>query len=329
MSEGASIYALHDPTDVSGRLYVGKAADPARRLRAHFTEKGRTFKRAWLKSLVARGVRPEMVILEVVPPDGDWREAERFWIESLRALGLPLTNGNGGGHGSDPTPETREKMSAARRRWQHTPESIEKGAAKRRGRPLPAHVVEAAAKLRRQGLTPEQHARITDGRKRVKARGTTGLKGVFPTSNGRFVSRIVSEKRYRHLGIYGTAIEAAVAYDIAARRLWGARGTLNFPRPGELSARVGVEPQDWPDLPMVEVRSGDVGRHVYARTNATTGYRGVRRQPKGERFTAMLCGRYLGVFGTPEEAARAYDRAAVEKWGAKTILNFRSEVPRV
>lgn len=54
-------------------------------------------------------------------------------------------------------------------------------------------------------------------------------------------------------------------------------------------------------------------------------YRGVKRPQRGQRFGAQIRiqGKllHLGNFLTIEDAARAYNAAALEHYGAKAILN--------
>ena len=44
------------------------------------------------------------------------------------------------------------------------------------------------------------------------------------------------QSKYLHLGYHGTELDAALAYDEAARRIYGSDAALNFPRPGERAA---------------------------------------------------------------------------------------------
>lgn len=60
--------------------------------------------------------------------------------------------------------------------------------------------------------------------------------------------------------------------------------------------------------------------------NNTTGYKGVYR--RGARFYAQICCKrrqmHLGMFETLEEAAKAYDKAAIQLYREFASLNFQS-----
>lgn len=63
-----------------------------------------------------------------------------------------------------------------------------------------------------------------------------GYRGVeWNAGKGKFRAVIwpVAGRRGRHLGWHGTAEEAAIAYDEAARKAYGRDAYLNFPREGE------------------------------------------------------------------------------------------------
>src|SRR5207245_4715057 len=76
-----------------------------------------------------------MTVLEVIPPGGDWREAERRWIRYYLDAGYCLTNGTSGGDGvPDLAPEARARIRAAWVGRKHRPETLEKMSLGRRGR---------------------------------------------------------------------------------------------------------------------------------------------------------------------------------------------------
>lgn len=109
------IYALIDPVAYEVR-YVGKSNDPSARLRGHKTERtGNEPKRAWLKELWNKGLKPKIQILEHCLVSV-WEERESWWIKYYRKSGVSLFNIADGGRGVDcVSVATREKMSCSGR----------------------------------------------------------------------------------------------------------------------------------------------------------------------------------------------------------------------
>jgi hypothetical protein len=105
----------------------------------------------------------------------------------------------------------------------------------------------------------------------------------------RFQAKIrIGGKDYYH-GTFGTAKEAAQAYDRAAIQAGRPPSTLNF---------------------LDQVPKSYKPKKSYS----STGFRGVSKI--GNRFKAAIYiggkSQYIGMFGTAKEAARAYDQAALQ-----------------
>lgn len=109
----AFIYGLNDPETGECR-YLGKTTNPQRRLSQHIhRERTRTHKNCWVASLIARGLRPIMEIIDEVPLE-EWEFWEKEYIRLYRIIGIRLSNltdGGGGGMGKKHSFETCQRIS--------------------------------------------------------------------------------------------------------------------------------------------------------------------------------------------------------------------------
>ena len=133
------IYALCDPQTEEIR-YVGKSCSGLHRPRRHTSPcelKAHTHKNHWVLSLVEKGLRSLIRILEEFPTAYLLPEAEQKWIEDLKKSGASLTNATNGGIGMlgyCPSEETRKKLSAGKKGWKAPPETLRRMAEAARGK---------------------------------------------------------------------------------------------------------------------------------------------------------------------------------------------------
>jgi group I intron endonuclease len=147
------IYALKSPIDNSVK-YIGKTINPTYRLWRHIysSQKPKTKKECWIKSLLNLGLLPLFEIIEQCNGDNEADVRECFWIKYYRDSGVNLknlTSGGDGGYsltdeakqkiseslkGNTISQETRDKLSVSVRLAWSDPELIERQREKYKGK---------------------------------------------------------------------------------------------------------------------------------------------------------------------------------------------------
>jgi hypothetical protein len=140
---------------------------------------------------------------------------------------------------------------------------------------------------------------------KAKRQGITSqFKGVsLIKSTGAWRATITIDGKNTNLGHYATERDAAIAYDIAAVKYHGEFAALNFP----------------------ETASENEPPKVFVSPRGKSQYMGVTWYDRYGKWLARIGKgnqrRFLGYFDLENEAARAYNAAALELYGHRARLN--------
>lgn len=217
--------------------YVGKTDRPQKRLNEHLKDKRarKCRRKYWLDSLVKRGLKPAFIIIDEVR-ESEGYAAEAAYIAFFLECGYELVNSTPGGDSGPSMLGTK-----------HSAETISKMRETRRGEKNPnfgklmseEQKTKISAALAGKKLSPERIAKMV-GRKATpeacrncrnkKSGSSSDFHGVFwHADRDKWGASICINKKRKSLGRFANEVEAAHAYDAAAKVYHGAHAVLNFP----------------------------------------------------------------------------------------------------
>jgi group I intron endonuclease len=115
MTKETYIYKISD--ELGNVRYIGKSNNPRRRLYQHINDKSNLHKFNWLNSIIKRGSKPIIEVIEKVSIDS-WKEREIYWISKFKEDGIDLINMTIGGDGAEGmihSEESKKKMSNSKK----------------------------------------------------------------------------------------------------------------------------------------------------------------------------------------------------------------------
>lgn len=344
LNEIAYIYALIDPISLRIR-YIGRTINLERRYLGHINKAMagmKSHKNSWIRLLMHKGLKPIMRVIERTTIEA-MVDREKYWLSVYAPLNLTNSIYVKGDGVYTVTDQMRHKMSQSQKRyWAKLSEEVKKAIIEKRGnivksekvrdkirksmlgRVLPKetkdkiskaltgcirpvevrHKMSLSAKILRFNVPkPIQKLRMSLISRQKKKGKTSKYLGVYyVTERNKWGATITYNDKIIHIGRYNEEKDAARAYNIKAVEIYGSNAILNDVDTNYSTDYNLIVHNTWGSVP----------------------YRGVTKV-KNKYVAQVSHYGYIGGYNTPEEAAIAYDKKAIEVFGDKAILNFNNK----
>jgi hypothetical protein len=196
-------------------------------------------------------------------------------------------------------------------------------------RNFPDLTLEELSKYKEKDLTDYETISRSHQGKKIGVSKSSQYIGVHLNKENKWSANIMKRPTRYQLGSYAKEEYAAMVYDLKALELYGDTATRNLPllTKEELIEKVS-QIKKQASIDTFELLSKK-HQGKLRKGSKSSQYVGVNFHKRHQKWCANICYdkklRYLGSFSSEEDAARAYDKKALELFGENANLNFPNQ----